>query len=166
MTEVTLKGNPIQVAGNFPQAGTKAKPFSLVGGDLADVSLDSFSGKRKILNIFPSIDTPTCATSVRKFNTQANDLTNTVVLCVSADLPFAQKRFCGAEGLENVINLSTMRGREFLEDYGVLIATGPLAGVSARAVVVLNEQDQIIHSELVAEIGSEPDYDAALATLK
>ena len=166
MTEVTLKGNPIQVAGNFPQAGTKAKPFRLVGGDLADVSLDSFSGKRKILNIFPSIDTPTCATSVRKFNTQANDLTNTVVLCVSADLPFAQKRFCGAEGLENVINLSTMRGREFLEDYGVLIATGPLAGVSARAVVVLDEQDQIIHSELVAEIGSEPDYDAALATLK
>lgn len=166
MTEVTLKGNAIQVAGNFPQAGMKAKPFSLVGGDLADVSLDSFSGKRKILNIFPSIDTPTCATSVRKFNTQANDLTNTVVLCVSADLPFAQKRFCGAEGLENVINLSTMRGREFLEDYGVLIATGPLAGVSARAVVVLDEQDQIIHSELVAEIGSEPDYDAALATLK
>lgn len=166
MTEVTLKGNPIQVAGNFPQAGAKAKPFSLVGGDLADVSLGSFSGKRKILNIFPSIDTPTCATSVRKFNAQANDLANTVVLCVSADLPFAQKRFCGAEGLENVINLSTMRGREFLEDYGVLIATGPLAGVSARAVVVLDEQDQVLHSELVAEIGSEPDYDAALAALK
>lgn len=166
MTEVTLKGNPIQVAGNFPQTGEKAKPFTLVGGDLADVSLSGFSGKRKILNIFPSIDTPTCATSVRKFNAQANDLANTVVLCVSADLPFAQKRFCGAEGLENVTNLSTMRGRAFLEDYGVLISTGPLAGVSARAVVVLDEQDKVLHSELVAEIGSEPDYAAALAALK
>lgn len=118
------------------------------------------------MNIFPSIDTPTCATSVRKFNAQANDLANTVVLCVSADLPFAQKRFCGSEGLENVINLSTMRGREFLDDYGVLIATGPLAGVSARAVVVMDEQDQVLYSELVAEIGSEPDYDSALSTLK
>jgi thiol peroxidase len=166
MTEVTLKGNPIQIAGTFAQAGQKARPFSLVGGDLADVALNSFSGKRKVLNIFPSIDTPTCATSVRKFNDQANELANTVVLCISADLPFAQKRFCGAEGLENVINLSTMRGREFLEDYGVLVATGPLAGVSARAVVVLDEQDQVLHSELVAEIGSEPDYEAAIASLK
>jgi thioredoxin-dependent peroxiredoxin len=166
MTEVTLKGNPIQVAGDFPQAGQKAKPFSLVGGDLSDVTLGSYAGKRKVLNIFPSIDTPTCATSVRKFNAQANDLANTVVLCISADLPFAQKRFCGAEGLENVVNLSTMRGREFLEDYGVLIATGPLAGVSARAVVVLDEQDQVIHSELVAEIGTEPNYDKAIAALK
>ncbi|WP_019339243.1 thiol peroxidase [Stutzerimonas stutzeri] len=165
MTEVTLKGNPIQVAGSFPQAGQKAAAFSLVGGDLSDVTLASFAGKRKILNIFPSIDTPTCATSVRKFNAQANDLANTVVLCISADLPFAQKRFCGAEGLENVVNLSTMRGREFLEQYGVLIATGPLAGVSARAVVVLDEQDQVLHSELVAEIGSEPNYDAAIAAL-
>ena len=166
MTEVTLKGNPIQVAGTFPQAGQKAKPFSLVGGDLADVTLDSFAGKRKVLNVFPSIDTPTCATSVRKFIGQANDLANTVVLCISADLPFAQKRFCGAEGLDNVVNLSTMRGREFLEDYGVLIATGPLAGVAARAVIVLNEQDQVLHSELVAEIGTEPNYDAAIAALK
>ena len=166
MTEVTLKGNPIQVAGTFPQAGQKAKPFSLVGGDLADVTLDSFAGKRKVLNVFPSIDTPTCATSVRKFNAQANDLANTVVLCISADLPFAQMRFCGADGLDNVVNLSTMRGREFLEDYGVLIATGPLAGVAARAVIVLNEQDQVLHSELVAEIGTEPNYDAAIAALK
>jgi len=165
MTEVTLKGNPIQVAGSFPQPGQKAAPFSLVGGDLADVTLASFAGKRKVLNIFPSIDTPTCATSVRKFNAQANELANTVVLCISADLPFAQKRFCGAEGLENVVNLSTMRGREFLEQYGVLIATGPLAGVSARAVVVLDEQDQVLHSELVAEIGTEPNYDAAIAAL-
>ncbi|AHL75808.1 peroxidase [Stutzerimonas stutzeri] len=166
MTEVTLRGNPIQVSGSFPQAGQKAKPFALVGTDLADVALTDFAGKRKVLNIFPSIDTPTCATSVRTFNAQANDLSNTVVLCVSADLPFAQKRFCGAEGLENVINLSTMRGREFLEDYGVLIATGPLAGVAARAVVVLDEQDQVLHTELVAEIGTEPDYEAAIAALK
>ncbi|MGA6097438.1 thiol peroxidase [Stutzerimonas marianensis] len=166
MTEVTLRGNPIKIAGTFPAKGEKAKPFSLVNGDLADVGLDAYAGKRKVLNIFPSIDTPTCATSVRKFNAQASDLTNTVVLCISADLPFAQKRFCGAEGLENVVNLSTMRGREFLESYGVLIATGPLAGVSARAVIVLDENDQVLHSQLVSEIGTEPDYDAALAVLK
>lgn len=165
MTDVTLKGNPIQIAGTFPQAGQKAKPFSLVGADLADVTLNSFAGNRKVLNIFPSIDTPTCATSVRKFNAQANDLANTVVLCISADLPFAQKRFCGAEGLDNVVNLSTMRGREFLNDYGVLIVDGPLAGVAARAVVVLNERDEVLHSELIPEIGSEPDYEAAIAAL-
>ncbi|WP_313084847.1 thiol peroxidase [Pseudomonas sp.] len=153
MTEITHRGNPIQVAGSFPQAGQTAKPFSLVGGDLADVTLASFAGKRKVLNIFPSIDTPTCATSVRKFNAQASELTNTVVLCVSADLPFAQKRFCGAEGLDNVVNLSTMRGREFL-------------GVAARAVVVLDEQDRVLHSELVPEIGQEPDYQAVLDALR
>jgi len=165
MTEITLKGTPIQVAGDFPQAGQQAKAFRLVGADLSDVELSSLAGKRKILNIFPSIDTPTCATSVRKFNAQANALDNTVVLCISADLPFAQKRFCGAEGLENVINLSTMRGAEFLEDYGVAIASGPLAGVAARAVVVLDEQDRVLHSELVSEIGSEPNYEAAIASL-
>jgi len=119
-----------------------------------------------VLNIFPSIDTPTCATSVRKFNAQASQLANTVVLCVSADLPFAQARFCGAEGLDNVVNLSTMRGAEFLKDYGVAIANGPLAGVAARAVVVLDEHDKVLHSELVAEIGNEPNYDAVLAALK
>lgn len=166
MTEVTLKGAPIQVAGAFPQTGQKTRPFSLVGGDLSDIKLESFAGKRKVLNIFPSIDTPTCATSVRKFNAQANELANTVVLCISADLPFAQKRFCGAEGLENVVNLSTMRGREFLEDYGVLITSGPLAGISTRAVVILDEQDQVLYSELVPEVGSEPNYDAAIAALK
>ncbi len=166
MTEITHRGNPIQVAGSFPQAGQTAKPFSLVGGDLADVTLASFAGKRKVLNIFPSIDTPTCATSVRKFNAQASELTNTVVLCVSADLPFAQKRFCGAEGLDNVVNLSTMRGREFLDDYGVRISSGPLAGVAARAVVVLDEQDRVLHSELVPEIGQEPDYQAVLDALR
>jgi thiol peroxidase len=166
MAEVTLRGTPVQVAGNLPQVGQQAPAFTLVGAGLADVSLSSLAGKRKVLNIFPSIDTPTCATSVRTFNQAASGLDNTVVLCVSADLPFAQARFCGAEGLENVINLSTMRGAEFLKDYGVALVSGPLAGVSARAVVVLDEQDKVLHSELVAEIGSEPNYDAALAVLK
>jgi len=162
---VTLGGNPLQVAGNFPQKGQKAPAFSLVGKDLADVSLDSFSGKRKVLNIFPSIDTPTCATSVRTFNKKANELSNTVVLCISADLPFAQSRFCGAEGLTNVATLSTMRGADFLQSYGVALTTGPLAGVAARAVVVLDENDKVLHSELVAEIKNEPNYDAALKAL-
>ncbi|WP_120995280.1 thiol peroxidase [Stutzerimonas urumqiensis] len=166
MNEVTHRGNPIQVIGDFPQPGTQARSFCLVGADLSDIELSAFAGKRKVLNIFPSIDTPTCATSVRKFNAQAEGLPNTVVLCISADLPFAQARFCGAEGLKNVVNLSTMRGREFMTDYGVAIASGPLAGVAARAVVVLDEQDKVLHSELVREIGSEPDYDAALNALK
>ncbi|MCQ4326065.1 thiol peroxidase [Stutzerimonas stutzeri] len=165
MTEVTLRGAPIQVAGDFPQAGDQAKAFRLVGTDLADVELSAFAGKRKVLNIFPSIDTPICATSVRKFNAQASGLSNTVVLCISADLPFAQKRFCGAEGLENVVSLSTMRGAQFLDDYGVAIASGPLAGVAARAVVVLDEQDRVLYSELVGEIGTEPNYEAAIASL-
>ncbi|MCF7202476.1 thiol peroxidase [Pseudomonas oligotrophica] len=165
MSEVTLRGNPIQVVGDFPQPGQQAKPFRLVNGDLADTELSAFAGKRKVLNIFPSIDTPTCATSVRKFNAQASALANTLVLCISADLPFAQKRFCGAEGLDNVVNLSTMRGAEFLVDYGVAIASGPLAGVAARAVVVLDEHDKVLHSELVSEIGSEPNYEAAIAAL-
>jgi thiol peroxidase len=162
---VTLGGNPVEVAGDLPKPGQQAKPFSLVGKDLADVTLASFAGKRKILNIFPSIDTPTCATSVRKFNQQANDKPNTAVLCISADLPFAQARFCGAEGLSNVVTLSTMRGQSFLEDYGVALKSGPLAGVSARAVVVLNENDKVIHSEMVGEIANEPNYAAALAAL-
>lgn len=162
---VTLGGNPVQVEGNFPKKGLPAPIFSLVGNDLADVTLKKFSGKRKVLNIFPSIDTPTCATSVRKFNKAASELNNTVVLCISADLPFAQKRFCGAEGLENVVTLSTMRGREFLRDYGVELSSGPLTGVSARAVVVLNENNTVIHSELVPEIKNEPDYEAALKAL-
>lgn len=166
MAQVTLRGNPVQVDGQLPQVGQQAPAFNLVGAGLADVSLSSLAGKRKVLNIFPSVDTPTCATSVRKFNAEASKLENTAVLCVSADLPFAQARFCGAEGLENVINLSTMRGAEFLKDYGVALSSGPLAGVAARAVVVLDEHDKVLHSELVAEIGSEPDYEAALAVLK
>ena len=162
---VSLAGNPIEVAGSFPVKGASAPAFSLVGKDLADVTLASLAGKRKILNIFPSIDTPTCAMSVRKFNQSANDLKNTVVLCISADLPFAQSRFCGAEGLANVQTLSTMRGSEFLEAFGVAIKTGPLAGLAARAVVVLDENDHVLHSELVSEIKNEPDYAPALAAL-
>ena len=166
MATVTQRGNPVQVNGELPKVGSAAPAFTLVAGNLADVTLATFAGKRKVLNIFPSIDTPTCATSVRKFNAQANELTNTVVLCVSADLPFAQSRFCGAEGLENVQNLSTMRGREFIQNYGVEIATGPLVGLTARAVVVLDENDKVLHSELVPEIGQEPNYEAVLAVLK
>ncbi|MFF7710029.1 thiol peroxidase [Pseudomonas sp. NPDC007930] len=166
MAQVTQGGNPIEVKGAFPQPGAKAPAFSLAGGDLADKTLADYAGKRKVLNIFPSIDTPTCATSVRKFNAQANDVANTVVLCISADLPFAQKRFCGAEGLENVENLSTFRGRDFHEAYGVAIASGPIAGLTARAVVVLDENDTVLHAELVPEIKQEPDYAAALAVLK
>lgn len=162
---ITLAGNPIEVGGNFPQIGQTAPAFSLVDKNLADVTLASLGGKRKILNIFPSIDTPTCATSVRQFNKRANDLTDTVVLCISADLPFAQSRFCGAEGMSNVQTLSTMRGRDFLEAYGVAINNGPLAGVAARAVVVLDADNKVVHSELVAEIKDEPDYAAALAAL-
>ncbi len=162
---VTLGGNAIEISGSFPQMGDRAPSFSLVGKDLAEVSLASLAGKRKILNIFPSVDTPTCATSVRQFNQKANDQPNTVVLCISADLPFAQSRFCGAEGLSNVVTLSTMRGRGFLDAYGVAIKTGPLAGVAARAVVVLDENDKVVHSQLVAEIKNEPDYAAALAAL-
>ncbi|MFM9488183.1 thiol peroxidase [Pseudomonas monachiensis] len=166
MAQVTLKGNPVQVNGQLPQAGSKAPAFSLVAGNLSDVTLKDFAGKRKVLNIFPSVDTPTCATSVRKFNAQASDVANTVVLCISADLPFAQARFCGAEGLENVQNLSTLRGAEFIENYGVAIADGPLKGLTARAVVVLDENDNVLHSELVGEIADEPNYEAALAVLK
>lgn len=162
---VTLAGTPVEIAGNFPKKGQAAPSFSLVGKDLADVTLANFAGKRKILNIFPSVDTPTCATSVRQFNQKANDRPNTVILCISADLPFAQSRFCGAEGLTNVVMLSTMRGREFLETYGVALKTGPLAGLAARAVVVLDEHDKVLHSELVPEIKQEPNYTAALAAL-
>src|SRR5574343_1162783 len=165
MAQVTLKGNPVQVDGQLPQVGQQAPAFSLVAKDLSDVTLASLAGKRKVLNIFPSIDTPTCATSVRKFNAEAAQLKNTVVLCVSADLPFAQSRFCGAENLDNVQTLSTMRGRDFLQHYGVAIESGPIAGVAARAVVVLDENNKVLHSELVSEIKNEPNYAAALAAL-
>lgn len=162
---VTLKGNPVKISGNLPQKGAKAPAFSLVNKDLADVTLASLAGKRKVLNIFPSVDTPTCATSVRKFNESASALSNTIVLCISADLPFAQSRFCGAEGLNNVVTLSTMRGAEFLQNYGVAIADGPIAGLATRAVIVLDANDTVLHVELVGEIASEPDYASALKAL-
>ncbi|MFT6430121.1 MAG: thiol peroxidase [Halopseudomonas sp.] len=165
MSSVKLGGNPITIGGEFPQKGSKAPAFTLVAKDLSDATLATFSGKRKVLNIFPSVDTPTCAMSVRTFNGKASAMDNTVVLCISADLPFAQARFCGAEGLDDVINLSTMRGSEFLKNYGVAIESGPLAGVTARAVVVLDENDQVLHSELVGDIKDEPNYDQALAAL-
>ena len=166
MAGVTLGGNPITVQGNFPQPGQTAPEFKLVGKDLKDVSLADYAGKRKVLNIVPSLDTPTCATSTRKFNEKAASLENTVVLVISADLPFAMNRFCTTEGLQNVTSLSLMRGREFLKNYGVEIASGPLSGVSARAVVVLDGGNKVLHSELVSEIKNEPNYDAALAALK
>lgn len=165
MATVTLHGNPVSVSGNLPANGQTAPDFSLVKGDLSDIGLAGFAGKRKVLNIFPSVDTPTCATSVRQFNSKVAALSNTVVLCISADLPFAQARFCGAEGLDAVVNLSTLRGAHFLTDYGVAIADGPLKGLAARAVVVLDENNRVLHSELVPEIGDEPNYDAALAAL-
>jgi thioredoxin-dependent peroxiredoxin len=166
MATVTLKGNPIDVAGSLPKAGQPAPAFSLVGKDLKDVSLADFKGKRKVLNIVPSLDTPVCATSTRKFNEKAASLANTVVLVVSADLPFASGRFCAAEGLNNVTTLSTLRGREFMKAYGVEITSGPLSGVTARAVVVLDENDKVLHSELVPEIAQEPNYESALNALK
>lgn len=165
-SSVTLKGNPVDVAGNLPKIGSTAPNFTLVDKALADVTLETFATKRKVLNIFPSVDTPTCATSVRAFNKHAAGLTNTVVLNISADLPFAQTRFCAAEGIENVVNLSTMRGRDFLMNYGVLLFTSKLAGLAARAVIVIDENNIVKYIELVPEIANEPNYEAALAALK
>jgi thiol peroxidase len=166
MATITRRGTPTQTSGELPKVGSDIPGFRLVDGDLKDVTLHDFAGKRKVLNIFPSIDTPTCATSVRKFNEKAAQLKNTVVLCISADLPFAQKRFCGAEGIQNVIPLSLMRDRNFARDYGVMIEDGPLAGLTARAVLVLDANNKVIHAELVKEIASEPDYDTALKVLE
>ena len=165
MSQVTLGGNPIDVAGRFPQAGDAAPAFKLTGADLADVGLDAFAGKRKVLNIVPSLDTPVCATSTRKFNEAAGKLANTVVLCVSGDLPFAAKRFCDMEGLANVSHLSTFRNPGFMKDWGVAFAEGPLLGLTVRAVVVVDENDKVIHAEMVPEIAQEPNYDAALKAL-
>lgn len=166
MATVTLEGNPLEVLGHFPRPGESVHSFMLVDKNLNDVSLSQFEGKRKILSIVPSIDTPVCATSTRQFNQEASRLDNVVVLVISADLPFAQARFCGAEGLNNVIMLSTLRGRDFSKDYGVLIKTYPLAGLCARAVIVLDEHDRVIYSQLVPEVTDEPDYDAALVAVK
>ncbi|HEV8131933.1 MAG TPA: thiol peroxidase [Acidobacteriota bacterium] len=166
MATVTLKGNQIHTSGELPKVGSQAPDFRLVDGKLNDVSLDTYKGKRKLLNIVPSLDTSTCATSTRKFNEKANDLKNTVVLIISADLPFAQGRFCTTEGLNNVVPLSMMRSQDFAKHYGVLIQDGPLAGICARAVVALDENNKVIYNQLVKEIVDEPDYEAALTAVK
>jgi thiol peroxidase len=166
MAKITLKGNPINTSGELPKVGTKAPAFKLVNKDLADVGLDAFKGKKKLLNIFPSIDTPVCAMSTRKFNEHAKSDPNTVMLMIAADLPFAMNRFCGDEGLENVVTLSLMRGGKFAEDYGVRLVDGALAGITARAVVVLDQNDVVKYTELVPEIAQEPDYERAIAALK
>ncbi|MGC6377682.1 thiol peroxidase [Bisgaard Taxon 45] len=165
MSKITLAGTPIEVSGTFPQVGDVVVDFTTVSATLEEVTLANFAGKRKIINIFPSIDTGICATSVRKFNEQAAKLANTAVLCLSADLPFAQARFCGAEGLENVFTVSTFRNKDVHTQLGVDIVEGPLAGLTARAVIVLDESNRVLHSELVPEIKQEPNYDAALAVL-
>ena len=164
MAETALGGNPVHTVGDLPTVGAPSPSFTLTKGDLSEVGAADYAGQRVILNIFPSIDTPTCATSVRKFNEYASGLDNTVVLCVSADLPFAQGRFCGAEGLSNVVTASSFRS-DFGDAYGVELADGKLAGLLARAVVVLDEAGNVVHSQLVPEIAQEPDYDAALASL-
>ncbi len=165
MSTVTLGGNPVNVAGNFLAPGANAPDFKLTGKDLKDVGLAEFAGKRKVLNIVPSLDTATCQVSTRKFNEKAAALKNTVVLVISGDLPFAMNRFCSTEGINNVVTLSTMRGRDFHTKYGVDIADGPLKGLTARSVVVLDENNKVVYSQLVPEIKNEPDYDAAIAAL-
>lgn len=162
----TLGGTPVQLYGDFPKIGQRAPTFSLVGKDLKDVTLESFGNKNKVLNIVPSLDTPTCAASERRFNQLAGSLDNTVVITISADLPFAMARFCASEVLDNVVNLSVMRGREFMRNYGVKIADGVLAGLMARAVIVLDGNNVVRYTELVSEIKNEPNYDAALAALQ
>lgn len=166
MANITLKGNPIQTVGELPPVGSKAPEFVLTDGKLADRTLAEFRGRKKLLNIFPSLDTGVCAASARKFNEFAKSHPDAVVLMVSADLPFAQGRFCTAEGLSNIVPLSMMRSKKFGEDYGVLIRTGPLAGVNARAVVVIDGDDKVLYTELVPEIAREPDYEAAIAALR
>jgi thioredoxin-dependent peroxiredoxin len=165
MATITLGGNPVNTNGELPKVGSKATDFSMIQTDLSTATLATFAGSRLVLNIFPSIDTGTCATSVRTFNEKASQLTNTKVLCISRDLPFAQKRFCGAEGLENVINLSDFNTGSFGKNYGLEIVDGPLAGLHSRAVIVLDENGTILHTEQVSEIANEPNYEAALAVL-
>lgn len=165
MAQTALQGNPVQLSGELPAVGTAAPDFSLTAGDLSDVNLATYSGKKKLLNIVPSLDTGVCATSTRRFNELMAGRADAVALVISADLPFASGRFCGAEGITNVINLSMMRSRNFAKDYGVLIVDGPLAGITARAVVVLDADNQVVYTQLVPEITQEPDYDAAMAAL-
>ncbi|WP_291272488.1 thiol peroxidase [Geothrix sp.] len=165
MAQITLKGTPLHTSGELPKVGSAAPAFTLVRTDLSEVSGKDLTGQRVVLNIFPSLDTPTCAASVRKFNARANEKPNTTILCISADLPFAQKRFCGAEGLDNVVPASTFRSADFGKTYGVTMTDGPLKGLLARAVVVVDGAGKVVHTELVPEIAQEPDYNAALAVL-
>ena len=165
MATITLKGDEIHTNGELPAVGSAAPDFKLVTKDLADVNLSVYKGKKKLLNIVPSLDTSVCATSTKKFNEYAKGRSDLVMLVVSADLPFAQSRFCNTEGIDNVVALSMMRSRNFAKDYGVLIQDGPLAGITARAVVVLDEYDKVMYTELVSEIGEEPNYERALAAL-
>lgn len=165
-TTPTLGGIPVKLYGEFPRVGDVAASFALVNKDLQDITLQSFGNKRKVLNIVPSLDTPTCQASARRFNKEASGLDNAVVINISADLPFAMTRFCASEGLDNVVNLSVMRGRDFMRNYGVKIADGALAGLTARAVVVLDGRNVVRYTELVSAIENEPNYEAALAALK
>jgi thiol peroxidase len=164
MAQTTLGGTPVNTSGDLPAVGSPAPAFTLTGGDLSDVVLDDFEGETVILNIFPSIDTPTCAASVRAFNQRAAELDDTTVLCVSLDLPFAQGRFCGAEGIDKVRTASAFRS-SFGDDYGVTLTDGKLQGIFARAIVVVGPDGNVKHTELVPEIGQEPDYDAALGSI-
>ena len=166
MAQITLKGNAIQTIGELPAKGTKAPDFELIKNDLSKVSLKDFAGQRLVLNIFPSLDTGTCAASVRRFNKEAAGLLNTKVLCISRDLPFAQGRFCGTEGIDNAITLSDFVSGQFGKDYQLLISTGPLANLLSRSVVILDENHTVIYTQQVPEIVDEPNYDAALAVLK
>ena len=166
MATITFKGSPVKTAGDLPKVGTQAPDFKLTKTDLSEVSLKDFSGKKLVLNIFPSLDTSTCATSVRKFNAEASKLNNTVVLCVSRDLPFAHSRFCSTEGLDKVVSASEYRDDSFSKAYGVKIADGPLVGLMSRAVVVIDETGKVVYDEQVAEIAQEPNYEAALKALK
>lgn len=165
MASITLKGNTIETIGDLPKTGTKAIDFSLVTTDLSVKNLGDFSGSRLILNIFPSVDTGTCATSVREFNKKAADLENTKILCISRDLPFAQGRFCGAEGIENVVMLSDFAAGRFGKDYGLEIVSGPLAGLHSRCIVIIDENGEVIYTEQVNETVDEPNYEAALKVL-
>lgn len=164
MAQTAFRGTPVDTSGELPEKGSKAPAFELVKSDLSPVSSEDLTGTRVILNIFPSVDTPTCAQSVRTFNEQAATVANTTVVCVSADLPFAAGRFCGAEGIDKVVTGSTFRS-DFLDDYGVRMTNGPLAGLAARSVVVLDGDGTVLHTELVPEIADEPDYQAAISAL-